>query len=171
MPEQLDQLTRAVHKRVIDAGANGLDVAALDDRERAVLARIDDVLVDSGRVRRADARDPLADHPFAAALLAAKFTPPDAVGVDRGELRQLIQRGTVVERDGVHFHAETIDAAARVAATLLAQNPDGFTVAQFRDATGSSRKHALPLVAELDSRGVTRRRDDLRIGGPRLPAL
>ena len=87
------------------------------------------------------------------------------------ELRQLIQRGTVVERDGVHFHAETIDAAARVAASLLAEHSDGFTVAQFRDATGSSRKHALPLVAELDSRGVTRRRDDLRIGGPRLPTL
>ena len=171
MPEQLDWLTRAVNKRVVDAGASGLDIAALDDRERAVLARINDVLIDSGRVRQATARDPLADHPFAAALLAAKFTPPDAVGVDRGELRQLIQRGTVVERDGVHFHAETIDAAARVAATLLAQNPDGFTVAQFRDATGSSRKHALPLVAELDSRGVTRRRDDLRIGGPRLPTL
>ena len=27
----------------------------------------------------------------------------------------------------------------------------------------------LPLVAELDNRGITRRRDDVRIGGPRLP--
>ena len=56
------------------------------------------------------------------------------------------------------------------AARLLAVNPDGFTVAQFRDATGASRKYALPLVAELDARGITRRRDDLRIAGPRLPA-
>ena len=48
-------------------------------------------------------------------------------------------------------------------------HPDGFTVAQFRDVTGSTRKHALPLAAELDARGVTRRRDDLRIGGPKLP--
>ena len=171
MPEQVEQMTRAVHTRVVDAGPLGLDIAALDDRERAVLARLDDVLVDSGRVRRADVHDPLTDHPFAAALLAAPFTPPDAVGVDRGELRQLIQRGMVVERDGVYFHADAIDAAARVAAGLLVESPNGFTVAQFRDATGSSRKHALPLVAELDSRGVTRRRDDLRIGGPRLPAV
>ena len=44
-----------------------------------------------------------------------------------------------------------------------------FTVAQFRDATGASRKFVLPLVAELDARGVTRRRDDVRIAGPRLP--
>ena len=62
-------------------------------------------------------------------------------------------------------------AAALVAARLLGADGDGFTVAQFRDATGASRKFALPLVAELDKRGITRRRDDLRIAGPRLPAI
>jgi selenocysteine-specific elongation factor len=76
-----------------------------------------------------------------------------------------------VQRDGIGFHRDAIDAAAFVAAELLAEHVDGFTVAQFRDATGASRKYALPLVAELDARGVTRRRDDLRIGGPRLPAV
>jgi selenocysteine-specific elongation factor len=85
-------------------------------------------------------------------------------------LRELVRRGHVVVRDGVHFHEATIAAAALVAADLLAANPDGFTVAQFRDATGASRKFVLPLVAELDARGVTRRRDDVRIAGPRLPA-
>lgn len=170
-PVRLEQLTRTVRQRVVDAGPNGLDIASLDDRERAVLTRLDDVVIDSGRVRQTDAHDPLADHPFVAALLTAGFTPPDPAGVDRGQLRQLIQRGTVVERDGVYFHAETIAAAAQVAASLLADHPAGFTVAQFRDATGSSRKHALPLVAELDGRGITRRRDDLRVGGPRLPAV
>jgi selenocysteine-specific elongation factor len=69
----------------------------------------------------------------------------------------------------VVFHARTIDAAALQAARLLDASPSGFTVAQFRDATGASRKFALPLVAELDARGITRRRDDLRIAGPRLP--
>ena len=86
-------------------------------------------------------------------------------------LRQLVQRGLVVERDGVHFAASAIDEAARVAAQLLAAKPDGFTVAELRDAIGATRKHALPLAAELDARGVTRRRGDLRIGGPRLPDL
>jgi selenocysteine-specific elongation factor len=89
--------------------------------------------------------------------------------VDRGELRELIRRGHVVTRDGLHFHESTVAAAGLVAAELLAANPDGFTVAQFRDATGASRKFALPLVSELDARGVTRRRDDVRIAGPRLP--
>jgi selenocysteine-specific elongation factor len=27
------------------------------------------------------------------------------------------------------------------------------------------------LVAELDARGITRRRDDVRIAGPRLPEI
>ena len=74
-----------------------------------------------------------------------------------------------MERDQLVFHVDAIDDAARVAASLLAENEAGFTVAQFRDRTGASRKFALPLVAELDARGVTRRRDDLRIAGPRLP--
>ena len=42
-------------------------------------------------------------------------------------------------------------------------------MAQLRDAIGATRKHALPLANELDARGVTRRRGDLRIAGPRLP--
>jgi len=69
--------------------------------------------------------------------------------VDRAELRELVRRGHVVARDGMHFHADTIDAAALLAARLLSASPDGFTVATFRDATGASRKFALPLVAEL----------------------
>ena len=167
--EAVDALRTSVHQRVLAAGPLGLDVASLDDRERAVLTTIVDVDVNNGRARQGEAHDPLADHPFVAALRAGGFTPPDAVGVDKAELRELVRRAMVVERDGIYFHPETIAAAARHAAELLATHADGFTVAQFRDVTGSTRKHALPLAAELDARGVTRRRDDLRIGGPKLP--
>ena len=168
-PEALAALTQSVQDRVAGAGPLGLDIAVLDDRERAVLARLPDVVVEAGQARQMAARDPFADHPFVAALAAGGFAPPDATAVDKAELRQLARRGLVVERDGVYFHPEAVEAAAHVAARLLALDEAGFTVAQFRDATGSSRKHALPLAAELDSRGVTRRRDDLRIAGPRLP--
>jgi selenocysteine-specific elongation factor len=75
----------------------------------------------------------------------------------------------VVERDGVYFHPAAIDSAADAAARLLVTYPDGFTVAQLRDDLGVSRKYALPLVSELDARGITRRRGDLRVAGPRLP--
>ncbi len=99
------------------------------------------------------------------------MSPPAPDGVDRAELRELARRGLVVERDGQWFHADALDAAAELAARLLAAAPDGFTVSEFRDAAGVTRKHALPLVSELDARGITRRRGDLRVAGPRLKRL
>jgi selenocysteine-specific elongation factor len=159
----------AVRERVLSAGELGLDIASLDERERAALAGITDVAVADGRARHAEARDPLADHPFLAQLRAGGFTPPDPTGIDRAQLRELVRRKLVVEREGICFHPEAIDAAAIAAARLLQANPQGFTVSTFREALGVTRKHAMPLIAELDARGITRRRDDLRIGGPRLP--
>ncbi|MCU1387999.1 MAG: selB [Ilumatobacteraceae bacterium] len=169
LPEAIARLTDSVRARVQQAGAAGIDIAAFDDRERTVLATLDDMTIDNGTVRAVAEIDPLAEHPFVAAVFTGWFTPPDSTGVDRNELRQLVKRGWLVERDGVCFHPAAIDAAALVAADLSAAHPDGFTVAQFRDATGSSRKHSLPLMAELDGRGVTRRRDDVRVAGPRMP--
>ncbi|HEX9991554.1 MAG TPA: SelB C-terminal domain-containing protein, partial [Acidimicrobiales bacterium] len=64
-----------------------------------------------------------------------------------------------------------VEAAAAVVARLLADRPGGVTVAEVRDALGTTRKHALPLLAHLDATGVTRRRGDLRVAGPRLPAV
>jgi selenocysteine-specific elongation factor len=169
--ESLAELGAAIVERVDEAGPAGLDLAAFDERERAVLPTLDAVVVSNGLVQPADAVDPYEDHPALADLLAGGFAPPSLGDVDRNDLRELVRRGHVVQRDGIGFHRDAIDAAAFVAAELLAEHVDGFTVAQFRDATGASRKYALPLVAELDARGVTRRRDDLRIGGPRLPPV
>ena len=129
----------------------------------------DDVTVDAGRAIPADAVDPLADHTWVAALEAEPFNPPGVDGVDRGEVRELVRRGTVVERDGVYFAASAVDEAARRLAAALAAQPDGITVAEARDVLGTTRKYALPLLAHLDSVGATRRRGDVRIAGPRLP--
>jgi selenocysteine-specific elongation factor len=52
----------------------------------------------------------------------------------------------------------------------LVDHPDGVTVADVREALGTTRKWAVPLLAHLDATGVTRRRGDLRVAGPRLPA-
>jgi selenocysteine-specific elongation factor len=98
-------------------------------------------------------------------------TPPPADGVDRVSLRELLRRKLIVERDGVYFHPDTIDHVAAVAARLLTAHPEGFTVSQLRDTLDVSRKYALPLVNELDGRGITRRRGDLRVAGPRLPSV
>ncbi|MDJ0769430.1 MAG: selenocysteine-specific translation elongation factor [Ilumatobacter sp.] len=170
-PAMLAETRERLLAAVSDAGDTGLDVATLAEHERAVLEALDDVTIAAGVARPADAVDPYADHPLVAAILAGGFAPETPPGTDRTAVRELTRRGVLVERDKVLFHRDTIDAAARVAADLLADDAGGFTVAQFRDRTGASRKYALPLVAELDARGVTRRRDDLRIAGPRLPDL
>lgn len=164
-------VTEEILQAVADAGPLGFDVARLDDRRRALLTTIDTIVVDAGRARPADAPvDDLAQHPFLAALEAAPFEPPAPDGVDRETLRELVRRGLVVEREGVVFAASAIERAARIVARLLASSPDGIPVPPIRDALQSSRKHVLPLLAQLDATGVTRRRGDLRIGGPRLPA-
>ncbi len=170
-PRALETLRAAVDTAVDAAGPLGLDVAGLDPRQRAVLSTLDDVEVDAGRARRRAAVDPLADHPYSAALEASPFAPPPPAGVDRQELRELIRRGLVLESEGTHFAPSALDTAAVAVAGLLAEHPEGVTVAQIRDALGTSRKFLLPLLTLLDGRGITRRRGDLRIGGPRLPSL
>ena len=151
------------------AGPLGLDIAKLDDFGRALLDTIEGVAVDHGHARAIDAVDTLTGHAYIDALEASPFAPPDPEGIDRAELRELVRRGDLVEEGGVYFAASALDAAARVVADLLSRQPDGVTVAEVRDEWGTSRKYAIPLLSYLDKNGITRRRGDLRIGGPRLP--
>jgi selenocysteine-specific elongation factor len=41
--------------------------------------------------------------------------------------------------------------------------PPGLTVSRFREALGTSRKYALPILEHFDGRGLTRRQGDLRV--------
>jgi selenocysteine-specific elongation factor len=159
-----------LQKAVEAAGPLGLDQATLDDRQRALLPLLEGVVVEAGRIRQADAGDPLVNHPYVAALAASPFAPPEPTGVSRPELHELVRRGLIVEQDGCWFAPSAIEEAARQVARLLASHPEGVTVAQVREALNTTRKYALPLLNRLDADGVTRRRGDLRIAGPRLPA-
>lgn len=174
----------AVGRWVVDPGVRsaaeselramvGADVAALDERRRALLAATDDLAVDgAGRiVLAASVKAPATAHPYVEALEAAPFSPPtpEEAGILRPDVRDLIRQGLVVERDGMHFAASAVARAGEVVAGVLAGSPDGATASQLRDALGTSRKYALPLLNLLDAEGVTRRRGDVRIPGPRLP--
>jgi selenocysteine-specific elongation factor len=170
-PAAREKALAELRAAVEGAGPLGVDRAGLTDRQRAVLPLLDGVVTEGGRIRPAEAVDPLADHPFVAALEASPFAPPEPAGVNRAELAELVRRGLVVEREGVYFAPSAVEAAAALVARLLVENPEGVTVAQVRDGLGTTRKHALPLLAHFDATGVTRRRGDLRIGGPRLPTL
>jgi selenocysteine-specific elongation factor len=172
---------RSLAQAVDRAGALGLDVATLDERQRALLrtaagattAPLDglaDVTVSAGRARRPAATDPLAAHPWLAALEASPFAPPPPLDVPAAELRQLVHRGFVVAADDQWFAASALSRAAGAIAELLAARPEGVTVAEVRDVLGTTRRHVLPLLGALDRAGVTRRRGDRRIAGPRLPA-
>ena len=168
-PVVLHRTLEDLRNALADAGPRGLDLVGLGELARAAVVLLDGAGVEAGRLVAAGVTDPLADHPFVAALAASPFVPPPPDGVDRGELRELVRRGDVVEVEGIFFASSAVDAAARLAARLLVDHPEGFTVSTFRKEAGNTRKHAMPLLARLDATGMTRRRGDLRIAGPRLP--
>ena len=145
----------------------GVDVASLSVHQRLVLPTLTNVTVREGRARGADAND-VASHPMVKQFADAGCTPPDSASTDKAIVRQLVQRGLLVHCDELYFHSSAIDTAITAARQLLVANPQGFTVAQFREHLGVSRKYALPLINHLDTTGFTRRRDDVRIAGAKL---
>lgn len=169
-PAVLEDAQARLRTAIDDAGPMGLDLAGLDERDRAVLSLMEDVAAEGGRVRPIGQSDPFENHQYTAALEASPFTPPDpeSTGVNRSEVRELVKRGLIVEQDGVFFAASALDAARSVLAEMLADQPDGVTVAEVRERLDTTRKYALPLLAWLDGHGATRRRGDVRIAGPRL---
>lgn len=164
--DAVTSLSADLRSRVAAAATPGLGVGGLDERERALLDHLDDLAVAGEWVTTGAAVGD--EHPVVAQLRAGGLQPPDP-DAPKDVLRDLRTRGALVERDGVWFHADAIDVAAGIAGRLLAGTPDGFTVARFRDASGTTRKYALALLGELAARGITRRRDPLHIAGPRLP--
>jgi selenocysteine-specific elongation factor len=174
-PEALAEDRRRMLEKVAAAGSVGLDVAKLDERERAVvgdLVATGEATLRHGSARCAGTTPTLASHPYLRALEKAPFAPPDAaeLGVSRAELRQLLAAGLVVERDGFHFAASALARGVQLVAELLAGSPEGVTVSAVRERLGTTRKYVLPFLSLLDAEGITRRRGDLRVAGPRLPA-
>lgn len=167
--DELETMKTTLAAQLDDSGALGLDLAGLDEYQRAVIDTIEGVEFDGGRAKMGDVVDPFADHPYITELDAEPFSPPGPDGHDRGEIRELVRRGLVIEEGGVFFSAGALAAAAHTIAGLLAAAPDGVTVAEVREALGTSRKYTMPLLARMDNTGMTRRRGDYRIAGPRLP--
>ena len=171
LPETIEQLRLTVYELVDKAGATGLDIAQLDERQRLILPNLSDITVTDGRARQAELENVLDNHPIISQLQNNLFSPelPDDFHPD--ELRQLVQKGLVIQSEGIFFSASAIDLAATMLAKLFSSKPQGVTVAEIRDALGTTRKFALPLCAHFDRTGITRRREDLRLPGPRLPTF
>jgi selenocysteine-specific elongation factor len=167
-PDELSRACQRVEEQVRSAGPAGVDLASFDDKSRLIASILDTVEISDNRAMLRGLQDPLLNHPILKQLADQGCAPQPPVDVSTSDLRRLQQRGLLFERDGLWFHPLAIDQASGAARELLAVHAEGFTLSQFRDALGITRKHAVPLASELDGRGITRRRGDLRIAGPRL---
>ncbi|MFM8971285.1 MAG: selenocysteine-specific translation elongation factor [Actinomycetota bacterium] len=112
------------------------------------------------------------DDPAARALVEAlgaePFAPPAPrdLGADPALVRALTRAGVLVEAGGVCFTAAAVEAAVqRIAEAVTARGE--LSVADARDLLGTSRKYVLPLLERADRAGVTRRRGESRVPGPR----
>ncbi|HEY1762285.1 MAG TPA: selenocysteine-specific translation elongation factor [Acidimicrobiales bacterium] len=171
-PAALHTSKERIRRAVEESGTLGLEIAQLSDRERAVLSTMDEITSDGtwARFGRTSSIHPLADHPYLAMLDRAPFAPPtpEESGVSKEELRELVRSGRVIEREGCYFSPTAVKTAARCVARLLAESPEGITASAVRNELRTTRKYALPILSYLDAAGITRRRGDLRIAGPRL---
>ncbi len=86
-------------------------------------------------------------------------------GVDANRARTLLQLmlrdGRLVRvSDELVFHASAIES---LRALLAPKKGQRFSVPEFKDWTGVSRKYAIPLLEYLDRERITRRAGDLRV--------
>jgi selenocysteine-specific elongation factor len=146
----------------------GLDAARL----RAALADDTRLVVERDTVRLQGHGSGVGDDPaarrFLDALDAAPFSPPSPAELDVAPdvVRALVRDGAIVALDGIYFSAPALDEArARIGRAVLARG--ALKLGDIRDLLDSTRKYVVPIASRLDADGVTRRRGDDRIPGPR----
>ncbi|HEY5578212.1 MAG TPA: SelB C-terminal domain-containing protein, partial [Acidimicrobiia bacterium] len=85
------------------------------------------------------------------------------LGIPLDLLHALVRLGRLVRisEDLVYLPEQLHELQER-----LAELPPEFTVAQFRDMSGTSRKYAVPLLEWFDDQRITHRRGDLRVVKP-----
>jgi len=158
-------------QRSLAAELQGIELVGLPDHlaQAARTFRPEEAVIENGRLYLPElAPSQKQVHPLVQSFVDALFTPPDPNTFDRTLLRRLVQEGHLLNLDGIFFATRTLDQAHEVVKVLLIQHPDGITTSAFREAANTTRKYAVPLLEALDARGITRRRGDLRIAGPRL---
>ena len=172
--ETRDEIESSLIARASGSGRDGIRLASLSDVERATLsAGVDALLVERDRVYRSDMIGTGLSRPATEVLAMLEndpWSPPDIPLAQRGALRELQKAGLATEAGEVWFAASAIDRAVETLAGLLGVEPAGFTVSAARQSLDSTRKYVVPLLAYLDSTGVTRRVGDVRVAGPRMPS-
>ena len=102
-----------------------------------------------------------APPPLAEAARAAACPPDGVRALERAD------RIVVLEPD-LAYASSTYSEIAATAVALAGRAP--LTPAALRDATGTSRKYVMAILADLDRRGILRRTPDGHLPGPRAAA-
>ena len=93
------------------------------------------------------------------AEVVARFKKKDTEAI----IDVLIDEGVLVVGAGdLYFHKNTVGKAVGVVKSLTANTPS-FTLAEFRDATQSSRKYALAMLDYFDRAKITKKSGDARV--------
>jgi selenocysteine-specific elongation factor len=102
-----------------------------------------------------------------AAVAAAEPTPPSVKELVGSGFGMELIRAACAEGRLVRVSADIVMTPALLsrAEALIRDRamPSGLTVSGFREALGTSRRFALPLLEYFDARGVTRRQGDVRV--------
>jgi selenocysteine-specific elongation factor len=143
----------------------------------ALLARAKDIVSEGDIVRLASHRVALKqDEEEAVAKIEALFRDGGLAvpstsevlaksGIESTRARSLLQillknRKLIRVGDELIYHSSAIDALRK---TLADRKGARFSVPEFKDWTGVSRKYAIPLLEFLDRERLTRREGDVRI--------
>ncbi|MGB9742100.1 MAG: selenocysteine-specific translation elongation factor [candidate division WOR-3 bacterium] len=104
-------------------------------------------------------------------LKKARWAPPALEvlfsGVDRKLSERvkiaLVESGAVIDiGEGIYMHAQAVAEAKNLLLQMLAERKE-LAATDFRQALGTTRKFAIPLLNYFDSIGLTQRRGDVRV--------
>ena len=109
---------------------------------------------------------------------SAEFNPPttveimDSLKIKESVFREMInilreQQRLVIIDEKLFYHIESFEKILSLSRKFFAENSE-MRVADLKELTGTSRKHAIPLLTYLDSQGYTHREGDIRLAGPKL---
>ena len=158
------ELVAALRPITGTAEADLLDALLVRLADAGRIVRIGDVIASPSRGDGDRTADPRVRE-VVAAVSTEPAQPPTvrelvARGIGRDAIDAAVRAGLVVRvAPDLVFSAELVD---RARAIVQAAAATGITVSAFREALGTSRKYALPILEWFDQRGITRRSGDLR---------
>ena len=115
----------------------------------------------------------LVDAVAGAMLQNGGFSPPELDAIvaafpkDKAALRGVCEAmqstgDLVLTSPGIHFHGSKVQEALEIIRRIVAEQGE-MTLADFRDAAGTSRKYALSLLEYFDRKGITQKVGDARV--------